>query len=150
MIPVVLVSKPLMDILAVTPILLANVMLQCWVKPWCTQSANLVDVVGTRLIGLCVTFAVSWASFELRFTGQVEEEEGGLLFASGFTTCSVLAAGSQAAEREETVWGRFVPPEMGAGMLARFIKLSMQRSIRGGEAPPPSWPGGTLHLPQFQ
>ena len=33
LVPVVLVSEPLLEVLAVVPILLASVVLQCWVRP---------------------------------------------------------------------------------------------------------------------
>ena len=147
MIPVLLVSEPLMEVLAATPCLLASLILQCWVEPWCTQAANLVDAAGARLIVPCFTAAVSLVSLELKGTGQAEGEDCGtsgapttpgaqskllneFVFVSHVTTLSVLAAGNQEAEHEDTVWGFLVPPERGAGFLARFIKLAMQRSGR--------------------
>ena len=56
--PGVLVSEPLMEVLAVGLILLASLALQCGIKPWRTQAANLVDAAvgvlsssATRVVG---------------------------------------------------------------------------------------------------
>ena len=45
--PVVLVSEPLVEVLAAVLVLLTSLVLQCWIKSWRTQAANLADAAVT-------------------------------------------------------------------------------------------------------
>ena len=52
LVPVVLVSQPWLEVLAVVFTRLASLVLQCWFKPWRTLAANLVDAAVTFLLPL--------------------------------------------------------------------------------------------------
>ena len=73
--PVIFANRPTLLVLACVFIVSTSSMLVCWIKPWRTQTADMVDATVTFLPLLCCTMVVGLGSSD--GMGAVPLEEDG-------------------------------------------------------------------------
>ena len=72
--PVIFANRPTLLVLACVFSVLTSSLLVCWIKPWRTQAANMVDTTVTLLLLLCCTMVVGLVSLDGNEAEPLEED----------------------------------------------------------------------------